>query len=69
MAPARRQPAAFLTYTCRSCGALVALLAPGALLYDTTLYCTQCDKAFRVLKALDTARVAAHTATVDNPTR
>lgn len=56
-----KRPPALLTYYCKSCGAIVALLAPGALVYDTRLRCPACESVQRIIKALDDDRVNVYT--------
>ncbi len=61
-----RPPLLFNTIICRNCGAIIALLPPGALVYDTKLRCVHCD-AIRTTRASDEsarARGKALTSTI-----
>ncbi len=53
---------ALLTYYCDNphCRALVAMLAPGAVLYDTRLQCPQCSTTVLIIKRLDNSRSKAY---------
>jgi DNA-directed RNA polymerase subunit RPC12/RpoP len=51
------QPPALLTYTCKHCGALIALLTPGALVYDTRLKCGQCSSIVLIIRGVDNKRL------------
>jgi DNA-directed RNA polymerase subunit RPC12/RpoP len=53
----RRKPPALLTYHCKTCGAIVALMAPGAIVYDTQLQCPGCQSMLRIVKTLDNERL------------
>jgi len=50
------RPQAMLTHYCKSCGALVALIAPGALVYDTRLQCGHCQSMLLINKSVDRQR-------------
>lgn len=60
-----RQPhtPTMLTYYCGNerCGVLLGLLVPGALLYDTRLYCPHCQSITKIIKAVDNSRVKEYT--------
>jgi hypothetical protein len=51
----RRQPPTFQAITCRhqGCGAIVALISPGALVYDTKLRCPLCGVVSEIKKVVD----------------
>ena len=57
----QRKPPALLTYHCKACGAIVALMAPGALVYDTQLQCVACQSMLRIVKSLDNQRAKDYT--------
>jgi DNA-directed RNA polymerase subunit RPC12/RpoP len=48
----QRVPLQFTTITCLNCGAIMALLPPGALIVTTKLRCVHCS-ADRTLKPVD----------------
>lgn len=50
------RPAALLTHYCKHCGAIVALIAPGALVYDTRLQCAHCQSMLLINKSVDNQR-------------
>jgi hypothetical protein len=49
----KRQPPQFNAITCQHCGAIVALIPPGALIYDTRLRCAHCSVVTTIVKPLD----------------
>jgi hypothetical protein len=57
------RPHSLLTYYCQheACRALLALLPPGALLYDTRLLCPHCGKVTKIVKTVDRQRQRAYT--------
>jgi DNA-directed RNA polymerase subunit RPC12/RpoP len=57
----QRKPAALLTYHCKHCGAIVALIAPGAVIYDTRFQCGQCSAMVLIIKPVDRSRVEVYT--------
>lgn len=56
-----RAPLQFSTITCKHCGAIVALIPPGALVYDTRLRCVHCSIVVTIIKPLDIPREKAYT--------
>lgn len=60
-----RQPRTptMLTYYCGNehCGAMLAILVPGSLLYDTRLYCPLCKSTTKIIKTVDNSRVKEYT--------
>lgn len=55
------RPQALLTHYCKHCGAIVALIAPGALVYDTRLKCDHCQSVLLIVKTVDNQRSKAYT--------
>jgi hypothetical protein len=49
----QRQPPHFDAITCQHCGAIVALIPPGALIYDTRMRCVRCAVVVVIVKPLD----------------
>lgn len=48
-----RQPPQFNAITCHHCGAVAALLPPGAIIYDTRIRCVRCSVVVVIVKPLD----------------
>ena len=59
-----RQPRTptMLTYYCGNerCGAMLGLLVPGAILYDTRFYCPLCQSTTKIIKTVDNQRSKAY---------
>lgn len=55
------RPQAMLTHYCKHCGAIVALIAPGALVYDTRLQCAHCQSMLLLNKSVDNSKSKAYT--------
>ena len=51
-----------LTYYCGNerCGAMLGVLVPGALLYDTRFYCPVCKSTTKIIKTVDNQRIEAY---------
>lgn len=56
-----RQPPQFNAIQCKHCGAIVALLPPGALVYDTRLRCSHCSIVVLIIKSVDSPQQKAYT--------
>lgn len=57
----RRAPLQFSAIVCKHCGAIVALIPPGALVYDTRLRCVHCSVVIEVVKPVDNPQPKAYT--------
>lgn len=64
----KRAPLQFDTIACKACGAIVALLPPGALTHTTHLRCVHCQ-ARRTVQIVDkpAARVYTDTQPAERP--
>lgn len=56
-----RAPLQFSTITCKHCGAIVALIPPGAIVYDTRLRCIHCSIVVVIVKPVDKRQQKAYT--------
>lgn len=56
-----RPPLTFSTITCKHCGAIVALVPPGALVYDTKLRCVHCSVVTKIIKPVDISETKDYT--------
>lgn len=56
-----RPPLQFSTIVCKHCGAIVALIPPGALVYDTRLRCVNCSIVVLIVKPVDIPQSKAYT--------
>lgn len=56
-----RQPPTFQAIQCEHCGAIVALIPPGALVRDTPLRCTRCAVVRVIVKPLDISKTKEYT--------
>jgi hypothetical protein len=52
-----------LTYYCGNerCGAMLGILVPGTLLYDTRFYCPLCQSTTKIIKEIDRTRSKEYT--------
>lgn len=48
-----RTSVTFNAITCKHCGAIVAMLPPGALIYNTRLKCVHCSVIVMITKIVD----------------
>lgn len=56
-----RMPLQFSTIVCSHCGAIIALIPPGALVYDTRMRCVHCSVVVLITKPVDKPQPKAYT--------